>query len=111
MVANNKNLFAMIKADLVSQLCLRTGVERKVVQSVVESFMDTIKASLEKGENVYLREFGTFSIKKKASKKARNIMKHNDGYITTTITVPAHVVPAFKPAKKFMKRVKDNNHI
>jgi len=82
-----------------------------VVQSVVESFMDTIKASLEKGENVYLREFGTFSIKKKASKKARNIMKHNDGYITTTITVPAHVVPAFKPAKKFMKRVKDNNHI
>ena len=101
----------MIKADLVSQLCLRTGVERKVVQTVVEGFMDTVKKSLEKGENVYLREFGTFSIKKKAAKKARNIVKHNDGYITTTINVPAHVVPAFKPAKKFMKRVKDNNHI
>tara|TARA_Y100001968_G_C19334530_1_gene706107 strand:+ start:25 stop:360 length:336 start_codon:yes stop_codon:yes gene_type:complete len=109
LVANNKNLFAMIKADLVSQLCLRTGVERKVVQTVVEGFMDTVKKSLEKGENVYLREFGTFSIKKKAEKKARNIVKHNDAYITTTITVPAHVVPAFKPAKKFIKRVKDNN--
>ncbi len=101
----------MIKADLVSQLCLRTGVERKVVQSVVESFMDTIKASLEKGENVYLREFGTFSIKKKASKKARNIMKHNDGYVTTTIVIPAHKVPSFKPAKKFINRVKKNNQV
>ena len=50
-------------------------------------------------------------MKKKASKKARNIMKHEDGYITTTITVPAHVVPAFKPAKKFIKRVKENNQI
>jgi len=111
LVANNKNLFAMIKADLVSQLCLRTGVERRVVQSIVEGFMDTIKSSLEKGDNVYLREFGTFSVKKKAAKKARNIMKHEDGYITTTITVPAHVVPAFKPAKKFIKRVKENNQI
>ena len=101
----------MIKAELVSQLCLKTGVERKAVQSIVESFMDAVKTSLEKGENVYLREFGTFSIKHKAAKKARNIVRHNDGYITTTITVPAHVVPAFKPAKKFINRVKKNNQI
>ena len=66
----------MIKADLVSQLCSRTGVERKVVKSIIESFMDTVKTSLEKGENVYLREFGTFCLKKKAAKKARNIIKN-----------------------------------
>ena len=67
----------MIKADLVSELSLKTGVERKVILTVLESFMETVKGSLEKGENVYLREFGTFAVKKKASKKARNIIKHN----------------------------------
>ena len=101
----------MIKADLVSQVSLKTGVERKVVHVLLESFMEEVKNSLEKGENVYLREFGTFAVKRKAAKKARNIVKHDDGYITTTITVPAHVVPAFKPAKKFINRVKKNNQI
>ncbi len=101
----------MIKAELVNKLAVKTGVERKVISAVVEMFMDTIKNSLEKGENVYLREFGTFAIKKKASKKARNIVKKDDGYVTTTITVPAHTVPSFKPAKKFIDRVKKNNQI
>ena len=73
--------------------------------------MDTVKQSLEKGDNVYLREFGTFAIKSKAAKKARNIVKSNDGYITTTINIPAHVVPSFKPSKKFIDRVKKNNQI
>ena len=101
----------MIKAELVNKLTIKTGVERKVVSAVIEMFMDTIKNSLEKGENVYLREFGTFAIKKKASKKARNIVKIDDGYVTTTITVPAHTIPSFKPAKKFIDRVKKNNRI
>ena len=101
----------MIKADLISKLSIKTGVERKAVSAVLETFMDIVKTSLEGGENVYLREFGTFSVKKKASKKARNIVKKEDGYITTTITVPAHVVPSFKPAKKFINRVKQNNHV
>ena len=101
----------MIKADLVSHVSLKTGVERKVIHAVLETFMDAVKTSLEKGENVYLREFGTFAVKKKAAKKARNIVRHNDGYVTTTITVPAHIVPSFKPAKKFINRVKDNNRI
>ena len=101
----------MIKADLVNQVSLKTGVERKAVYAVLETFMDTVKSSLEKGENVYLREFGTFAIKKKASKKARNIVKKNESYVTTTITIPAHFVPSFKPAKKFVKRVKNNNLI
>lgn len=101
----------MIKAELVNKLAVKTGVERKVISAVVEMFMDTIKNSLEKGENVYLREFGTFALKKKASKKARNIVKKDDGYVTTTITVPAHTIPSFKPAKKFIDRVKKNNQI
>tara|TARA_B100001250_G_C19639442_1_gene717556 strand:+ start:312 stop:617 length:306 start_codon:yes stop_codon:yes gene_type:complete len=101
----------MIKSELVSQLSIKTGVERKVVSTVVEIFMETVRHSLEKGDNVYLREFGTFSLKKKAAKKARNIIKSEDGYITTTMTVPAHIVPTFKPAKKFIHRVKRNNQI
>ena len=101
----------MIKVNLVNQLSMRTGVERRVVSTILETFMDTVKLSLEKGENVYLREFGTFAIKKRAEKKARNIIKNDDGYITTTIKIPAHVVPYFKPAKKFINRVKKNNQI
>ena len=101
----------MIKAEVISQVSMKTGVERKSAQAVIESFMETVRLTLEKGNNVYLREFGTFAIKKKASKKARNIVKRDDGYITTTITIPAHVVPSFKPAKKFVNRVKKNNHI
>ena len=101
----------MIKADLIAKLSLKTGVERKAVSAIVETFMDVIKSSLEAGENVYLREFGTFAVKKKAEKKARNIVKSQDGYITTTITVPAHKVPSFKPSKKFINRVKNNNQV
>ena len=101
----------MIKSELVNQLSIKTGVERKVVLTVLETFMETVRYSLEKGDNLYLREFGTFSLKKKATKKARNIIKNEDGYITTTITVPAHIVPAFKPAKKFIHRVKNNNQV
>jgi len=101
----------MVKADLVNKLSIKTGVERKVVSAVIEMFMDTVKQSLEQGDNVYLREFGTFAIKSKAAKKARNIVKSNEGYITTTINIPAHVVPSFKPSKKFIDRVKKNNQI
>jgi DNA-binding protein HU-beta len=82
-----------------------------VISAVIETFMETVKKSLEQGDNIYLREFGTFAIKQKAAKKARNIVKTSDGYVTTTITVPAHTVPSFKPAKKFIERVKKNNQI
>ena len=103
----------MIKADLVIKLAKETGVERKAVRVVLERFMENVKSSLQSGDNVYLREFGTFFIKQKAEKKARNISKDKETgeYITTTIVVPAHVVPAFKPSKKFIKRVKNNNQI
>ncbi|MEG0807985.1 MAG: HU family DNA-binding protein [Alistipes sp.] len=90
----------MTKADIVSEIAKSTGVEKVQVQSIVESFMDSVKASLIKNNNVYLRGFGSFIIKKRAKKVARNISKN------TTITIPAHNIPAFKPAKSFAVKVK-----
>jgi DNA-binding protein HU-beta len=85
----------MTKAELVSRIARSTGTEKAVVLSIVEALMETIKKSLEEGENVYLRGFGSFTVKKRAEKTARNITKN------TTITIPEHNIPAFKPAKVF----------
>ena len=89
----------MTKAELISLISKNTGVEKSEVLSIVTSCMETIKASLEDGENVYLRGFGSFIVKKRAEKKARNISKN------TTITIPEHNIPAFKPAKVFMESI------
>ncbi len=85
----------MTKQELVSAAAQQTGVERATVSAVVEAFMEQVRDSLTNGENVYLRGFGTFYRKHRAEKKARNITKN------TTIVVPAHDVPAFKPSKSF----------
>ena len=90
----------MTKADIVSEIAKNTGVETVQVMAIVEAFMDSVKGSLENGENVYLRGFGSFIIKKRATKVARNISKN------TTITIPEHNIPAFKPAKSFAAKVK-----
>ena len=90
----------MTKADIVSQIAKTTGVDKTQVASVVEAFMESVKGTMASGENVYLRGFGTFQIKKRAEKTARNISKN------TTIINPAHSVPAFKPAKEFILAVK-----
>jgi len=92
----------MTKAEIVAEIANQTGVEKIAVQSTVESFMESIKNSLSKGENVYLRGFGSFIIKERAEKTGRNISKN------TTIIIPAHNIPAFKPAKTFVNEVKDN---
>jgi len=89
----------MTKAELISQIAKGTGVEKQEVLTVVKSYMEAIKKSLEEGENVYLRGFGSFIVKKRAEKKARNISKN------TTITIPEHNIPAFKPAKVFLDAV------
>ena len=87
----------MTKADIVNNITLTTGMPKKDVLGVVELFMEEIKKSLlENKENVYLRGFGSFIIKHRAQKAARNITKK------TTINIPAHDVPAFKPAKVFI---------
>ena len=90
----------MTKAELVNQISEKTGIEKQVVQQTVESMMKTVKATLVSGENVYLRGFGSFICKKRAQKTGRIITKN------TTIIIPAHYIPAFKPAKTFAERVK-----
>lgn len=91
----------MTKADIVSKIAEKTGVEKAVVLSVVEGFMDEVRQSLIDGENVYLRGFGSYTLKRRADKTARNISAN------TTIIVPAHVIPAFKPAKTWQKSIAD----
>lgn len=91
----------MTKADIVSKIAEKTGVEKAVVLSVVEGFMDEVRQSLIDGENVYLRGFGSYTLKRRAEKTARNISAN------TTIIVPAHVIPAFKPAKTWQKSIAD----
>ena len=90
----------MTKADIVNEIAKSTGAEKVLVQTIVEAFMETVSESLVKNENVYLRGFGSFIIKKRAEKVARNISKN------TTITIPAHNIPAFKPAKSFAAKIK-----
>ena len=90
----------MTKADIVSEISKATGIDKASVLETVEKFMETVKDSLSNGENVYLRGFGSFIVKKRAKKVARNISKN------TTITIPAHNIPAFKPAKSFAAKVK-----
>ena len=90
----------MTKAEIVNEVAKATGIEKVAVQTVVEAAMESIKASLIKGNPVYLRGFGSFIIKHRAQKAARNITKQ------TTMTIPALDIPAFKPAKSFVAAVK-----
>ena len=91
----------MTKADVINKIMEATGLQRREVTVVVESFMETIKESMLKDkENVYLRGFGSFVIKHRAAKTARNITKN------TTITIAAHDLPCFKPAKSFIDEMK-----
>jgi len=92
----------MTKADVVNKVSENTGIERTTVQKTIETFMETVKESLAQGNNVYLRGFGSFIVKKRASKVARNISKN------TTIIVPEHFIPSFKPADTFVEQVKEN---
>jgi len=92
----------MTKAEIVAEIANKTGIEKIAVQSVVETFMDTVKSAMINGDNVYMRGFGSFIIKERAEKTGRNISKN------VTIKIPAHKIPAFKPAKSFVTEVKNN---
>ena len=91
----------MTKAEIVNEVAKATGIEKVTVQTVVEATMESIKASLIKDNNVYLRGFGSFINKERAQKAARNITRK------TTMVIPAHNIPAFKPAKVFVNAVKE----
>ena len=89
----------MTKADIVNEIARTAGIDKPAVLSVVEQFMSVVKDSLAHGENVYLRGFGSFIVKTRAEKTARNISKN------TTVIIPAHNIPAFKLANSFKKEV------
>ncbi|MGB1039498.1 MAG: HU family DNA-binding protein [Flavobacteriales bacterium] len=90
----------MTKAEIVEQISSDTGIDKSTVLKTVESFMDTVKSNMTSGKNVYLRGFGSFIIKKRAKKTGRNISKN------TSVVIPAHNIPSFKPARDFANDVK-----
>ena len=90
----------MTKAGIVNEISQKTGIDKTTVLKTVEAFMTSVKDSLAQGEPVYLRGFGSFILKKRAQKTARNIS------LNTTIIIPEHNIPAFKPAKTFMQEIK-----
>lgn len=91
----------MTKAEIVSEISDKTGIEKVAVMATVEAFMDSIINAMENGNNVYLRGFGSFIVKERAQKTGRNISKN------TTIIIPAHNIPSFKPSKSFVESVKN----
>ena len=90
----------MTKSEIINQIVAQTGIEKPAVTIAVEAIMDTIKRTMVMGENVYLRGFGTFHLKERAEKTGRNISKG------TSVKIPAHFIPAFKPCKEFAGAVK-----
>ena len=96
------NRLIMTKAEIVAGISEETGLEKSEALRAVEAFMHSIKKSLSEGQNVYLRGFGSFVVKERAQKTGRNISKN------TTIIIPAHNIPSFKPAKVFVDDVKNN---
>tara|TARA_E500000178_G_C16854853_1_gene676863 strand:- start:660 stop:941 length:282 start_codon:yes stop_codon:yes gene_type:complete len=93
----------MTKAEIISRISFKTGLEKIDVKLALDSMMSEIKSTLKSGENVYFRGFGSFNIKYRAEKTGRNISKN------TTIIIPAHKVPVFKPSKEFIDIIKKNN--
>lgn len=91
----------MTKADIVNEISRNTGLERAAAMLAIESFMDIVKESMAAGHNVYLRGFGSFVVKTRREKTARNISRN------TTIKIPEHQVPTFKPSKAFLEDVKE----
>ena len=91
----------MTKAEVVRSVSQKTGMGREEIANIVEAVMDTIKDSLAQGEEVYFRGFGSFIIKQRAAKPARNIAKN------TTVVVPAHKAPSFKPSKEFVAKLQN----
>ena len=90
----------MTKFEIVKEVSRNTGIEATTVQAVGEGFMEAVKGSMSKGQNIYLRGFGTFEVKTRAAKTARNITKN------TTLIIPEHKVPTFKPCPDFKNQVK-----
>ena len=92
----------MTKAEIISEISEKTGVEKGDVSTTVEAFFNVVKSTMASGENIYVRGFGSFVNKKRAKKVARNISKN------TAIIIDAHYIPSFKPSKVFVEQIKTN---
>lgn len=95
----------MTKADVISEIADKTGIDRGDVTASIEAFFSVVKSSMAEGENIYVRGFGSFVNKKRAKKIARNISKN------TAIVIDAHYVPSFKPSKVFVEKIKSSNKV
>ncbi|HBX53209.1 MAG: integration host factor subunit beta [Bacteroidetes bacterium RIFOXYA12_FULL_35_11] len=89
----------MTKADLVQEISKTTGIEKQLVSKILETYMEQLKSNMIQGQNIFFRGFGSFTLKKRAEKAARNISKN------TTVVIPAHYIPVFKPCDEFKKEV------
>lgn len=95
----------MTKAEVITQISDQTGIDKADVQETVEAFFSVVKNSMARGENIYVRGFGSFINKKRAKKVARNISKN------TAIVIDEHYVPSFKPSKVFIEKIKDSDKV
>lgn len=95
----------MTKADVINEIADKTGIDKSDVQASVEAFFTVVKNNMAKGENVYVRGFGSFVNKKRAKKIARNISKN------TAIVIDEHYVPSFKPSKIFVEKIKKSGKV
>jgi DNA-binding protein HU-beta len=95
----------MTKAEVVNEIAEKTGIEKVTVQETVEAFFKVVKSTMAEGENLYFRGFGSFTLKKRAKKVARNISKN------TQLTIPEHFIPKFKPAKTFVDKIKKSDKV
>lgn len=95
----------MTKADVITEISEKTGIDKSDVSSAVEAFFSVVKESLADGENIYVRGFGSFINKKRARKVARNISKN------TAIIIDEHFIPSFKPSKVFVEKIKNSGKV
>lgn len=95
----------MRKADLINRISDKTGIPKVDVLVTLETMFKEIKTTLSNGENLYVRGFGSFIIKKRAAKIGRNIKKN------IAVSIPEHFIPAFKPAKEFVQEIKTSSNI
>lgn len=95
----------MTKAEVISEISEKTGIDKADVQVTVEAFFSVIKSSMADGENIYVRGFGSFVNKKRAKKIARNISKN------TAIVIDEHFIPSFKPSKVFVEKIKNSDKV
>lgn len=95
----------MTKAEVISEISEKTGIDKADVQVTVEAFFSVVKSSMANGENIYVRGFGSFVNKKRARKIARNISKN------TAIVIEEHFIPSFKPSKTFVEKIKSSEKV